>query len=139
MQESLFFLAEQLFFCIFIPWGLSMIIQAKLWIKLVKFLYSRDTETFNLICLISGVVYLPFAVFLILTHNDWEWSPSVIVTVLGWMMFIKCFVLILCPQLALKCKNLYNKDESFLKWYLRGCGTIYILLGLLVASNFWVY
>ena len=139
MQESLFFLAEQLFFCVFIFWGLSMIIQVNLWIKLIKLLYSQTAETFNLICLVSGALCLPFATFFILTHNDWELSPSVIVTIFGWIMLAKCFMLILYPQLALKCKNLYSKDESFLKWYLRGCGAIYTLSGLLVASNFLVY
>ena len=139
MQENLFFLAEQLFFCVFILWGLSMMIQTKLWVKLVKYIYNQSAETFNLICLVMSVLCLPFAVFLIFTHNDWEWTPSIIVTVIAWIMFIKCLTFTLYPQLALKFKNFYGKDESFLKWYLRGCGAIYVLLGLLVASNFLVY
>lgn len=138
MQESLFFLAEQLVFCLFIPWGLSMIIQHKLWIKLIQLLYSQNDQTFKLICLINGVVWIPLGLFLVLTHNDWELSPSVIVTVIGWLTVAKCLMLILFPQLALKCKVIYGKSESFLKWYLIICGLLYILMGLLVFSNFWI-
>ena len=138
MQESLFFLAEQVVFCLFIPWGLSLIIQTNLWIKLVKFLYSCNEQTFKLICLIAGIMWMPFGLFLILTHNDWNMSPSVIVTIIGWLTCIKCLFLILFPQIALKLKFLYNKSESFLNWYLRICGALYMLLGLLVLSNFWI-
>ena len=139
MQESLFFLVEQLTYCLFIPWGLSMVIQTTLWIKLIKLLYSQSEQTFKMICLFSSAIFLPLGALLVLTHNDWEMSPSVIVTILGWLILIKCLVLILFPQLALKAKAIYSKSESFLKWYLRICGTLYILLGLLVFSNFWIF
>ena len=139
MQESLFFLAEQLVFCLFIPVGISFILQTKLWIKLVKWLYSQNEQTFNLICLVSAFIYLPFGAFLVLTHNDWEFNPSVIVTIIGWLILIKCVVLLLYPQIALKCKAIYGKDESFLKWYLRICGVLYTLMGVLVFANFWVF
>ena len=139
MQESLFFLAEQLVFCLFVPWGLSMVIQHKLWIKLVQLLYSQNEQIFKLICLVNGVVWMPFGLFLVLTHNDWELSPSVIVTIIGWLTVLKCLMLILFPQLALKCKAIYGKSESFLKWYLIICGSLYVLMGLLIFSNFWIF
>ena len=138
MQESLFFLAEQLFFCLFIAWGLSMIVQHKLWIKIVQFFYSQNEPTFKLICLVNGIVWMPLGLFFVLTHNDWEWSPSVIVTIVGWLIVIKCLVLVLLPKLALKCKAIYGKSESFLRWYLIVCGSLYVLMGLLVLSNFWI-
>ena len=139
MQESLFFLAEQLVFCLFIAWGISSIVQTKLWVKLVKLMYSQNEQTFNFICLVSGFIYLPFGLFLVLTHNDWDLSPSVIVTLIGWLILIKCVVLLLYPQIAFKCKAIYGKDESFLKWYMRICGVVYILMGLLVFANFWIF
>ena len=138
MQESLFFLSEQLFFCLFIPWGLSMVIQHKLWIKLVQLLYSQNEQTFKLICLVNGVVWMPLGLLLVLTHNDWEMSPSVIVTVIGWVIVVKCLMLTLFPQLVLKCKAIYGKSDYFLKWYLIIYGSLYILMGLLVFSNSWI-
>ncbi len=139
MQESLFFLAEQAMFCLFIPLGLSFLIQTKLWLKLIQLIYSQNKQTFYLICLVSGTVTLPLALFLVLTHNDWSLSPAVIVTLIGWLIFAKCLLLLLWPQLAYKCKALYRKDESFLKWYLRISGVLYIVLSLLVLSNFWIF
>lgn len=139
MQASLFFLAEQLVFCSLIFWGMSFILQTKLWIKLVKLIYSQNEQTFKLVCLVSGFIYLPLGLFLVLTHNDWELSPSVIVTLLGWLIVIKCLVLLLYPQIALKCRAIYVKSDSFLTWYLRICGALYILLGALVLTHFWIF
>ena len=139
MQESLFFLAEQLVFCLLIPWGVSFIVQTNLWIKLIKLIYSQNDQTCKLVCLVSGFLYLPLGLFLVFTHNDWEWSPSVIVTLLGWLIVLKCLVLLLYPQIALKCRAIYLKSDSLLKWYLRICGALYILLGSLVLSHFWIF
>ena len=139
MQDSLFFLAEQIVFCLFIPIGISLIVQSKLWVKLVQFLYSQNEQTFKIICLVSSFIYLPFGLFLVLTHNDWNMSPSVIVTIIGWVILVKCLILMIYPQLALLAKAIYGKSESFLKKYLMVCGLLYIIMGLLVFSNFWIY
>ena len=135
MQEYLFLLAEQMLAYLFIPWGLSFIVQTELWVKLVKFLYSRDEQTLNLICLVNGLLWLPFGLFFVLTHNHWSMNSSIIVTVMGWLILIKCCLLLLYPQIALKTKIIYGKDELFLKRYLRVCGVLYTLMGLLVFSN----
>ena len=132
MQESLFFLVEQLLFFMLLFLGLSFVIQNQLWIKLIKFLYSQEEQTFQIICLVSGAVLtLPVGLLLVLTHNDWELSPSLIVTVIGWVALVKALFLILYPKIFLKFKALYGKSESFLKWYLRICGILYILMGLI--------
>ena len=135
MQENLFLLAEQVLAYLFIPWGLSFLVQTELWIKLVRFLYSRDEQTFSLICLVSGLLWLPFGLFFVLTHNHWDMSPSIIVTVMGWLILIKCCLLLFRPQIALKAKVIYGRDELFLKRYLKVCGVLYTLTGLLVFSN----
>ncbi len=136
MQENLFLLAEQVLSFLFILWGLSFVIQTKLWIKLVKFLYSRDEETFSLICLVNGFLWLPFGLFFVLTHNHWNMGVSTtFVTVMGWLIVTKCFILLLYPKIALGAKVIYSREESFLKKYMKVCGTLYILIGLLVFSN----
>ena len=139
MQENLFFLAEQVMFCLFIPLGLSLLIQTKLWLKLIRLVYGQNKQTFELISLIGGFIFLPLGLFLILTHNDWSLSPAVIVTLLGWLITAKCLLLLLCPQLAYKCRAFYGKDESFLKWSLRIKGALYIVLSGVVISNFWMF
>ncbi len=138
MQESLFFLAEQFVSCILISWGLSCIIQTKLWVRLIQLFYNQKEEIVKLTCLVVSMIFLPLGFILLLTHNDWSANPAVIVTVLGWLISIKCLTLMLWPQIALKCKSLYLKNDSFLKWYLRICGALYISMGLLILANFWV-
>ena len=135
MQENLFLLAEQVLAYLFILWGLSFIVQTKLWVKLVKFLYSRDEQTFNLICLVNGLLWLPFGLFFVLTHNHWDMNSSIIVTVMGWLIVIKCSLLLLYPKIAFKAKVIYGKEGSFLKKYIKVCGILYTLIGLLVLSQ----
>ena len=137
MQENLFFLAEQLVFCILTLWGLSLLAQTRLWTALIKLMYSQNAQTLKLIYLACGALCLPFGLFLVLTHNDWEFTPSVIVTIVGWCALVKCIVLLLFPQAGNVTKILYSKSERFLKWYLRCCGLIYVLAGLVVFCHFW--
>ena len=132
MEEKLFFLAEQVFSGFFTPLGFSFIIQTNLWIKLTKFLYSLDERTFNLICLVNGVFWLPLGLFFVLTHNHWEMDFSIIVTLIGWLILIKCFFLLLYPQIIIKFRAIYGKEESFLRKYLKTCGVLYVLMGILV-------
>jgi len=138
MQEALFFLAEKIISTVFLFWGISLLIQTNLWLTLIKWLISQKEETFNMICLTMGSVFLPLGITLIFVHNNWAFDPSVIVTIIAWVTVIKCSIFILWPKLTAKCQALYKQFENYLKWYLRICGSLYIILGLLVASNFFM-
>ena len=138
MQENLFFLSEQLVFCFFISYGLSLMIQARLYLSLMDFISKVSRGHFLLICLIGGLFCLPCALFLVLTHNDWSLSPSIIVTLTGWLALGKSLFLLLWPQLFWKVKGIFPSNSTFLKWYLRTAGFLYLLLGLVVLSNFYI-
>ena len=137
MQESLFFLAEQVVFCLFICCGLSLLIQTKLWVQLVRWFYSQEKQSYCFMSLAIGMACLPVGLFLVLVHNDWSVSLSVITTLVGWACVAKSLLLILFPQLAFKMRVIYLRSEGFLKWKLRVCGVLYIVLGLLTLYNFW--
>ena len=136
MQENLFFLSEQVVFCLFFAFGLSLLLQTHLYLALMNLLAKLSQAHFLLVCLLSGFVCLPFALFLVLTHNDWTLSPSVIVTVTGWITLCKSLLLLFWPQIFLKIRPIYLWTPRFLKWYVRVSGVLYILLALLVLSNF---
>lgn len=130
MNEDL--LTEPFVFLLFTLVGISLIIQSKLWVKLVHFLYSQNEQTFKIISLTAGLLSLPLGLFLVLTHNDWSMKPSIIITIMCWLILIKSTVLIICPQLALKAKSIYGKSESFLRKYLIVCGLLYVISGIWV-------
>ena len=139
MQENLFFLSEQLVFCFFIAYGLSLMVQTRLYIALLDFLSKLTRQNFLFICWACGLLCWPFSLFLVLTHNDWTLSPSVIVTVTGWIALCKSLLLLLLPQLFWKIKPLFQAKARFLKWYLRITGFLYLLLGGVVLSNFYIF
>ena len=138
MNENLFFLAEQFAYCLLIVWGLSIIIQTKIWIRITKLIFSQD-DKLDYFCICLGLVFFPQGLFIVITHNDWEMSPSVIVTLLGWAILIKSLLYLLWPRWVLKFKGFYEKSDLFLTRYFRIAGAIYIILGLLICYNFWVF
>ena len=136
MVDQLFILTEQLFCCLFIFKGLSLLLQTPSWLSLIKLIVSMEKSQLQSLVLVSSLLGLCFGLFIVLTHNDWIWSYSVIVTVLGWITCLKCGFFLLFPQLAVWCiKTLYGSYKPLvLKWYFKGCGGVYILLSVLVGS-----
>ena len=139
MQENLFFLSEQLVFCFFISYGLSLMVQTRLYMALLDLLNQSPRPRFLLICLVCGLFCLPFSLLLVLTHNDWSLSPSIIVTLTGWVALIKSLLLFLCPQLFWKMRKIFQIKASALKWLARIAGFVYLVLGLVVLSNFYIF
>ena len=137
MQENLFFLSEQLVFCFFIAYGISLMVQTRLYLSVIDLLVQVNRPRFLLICLISGFFCLPCSLFLVLTHNDWSLSPAIIVTITGWVALLKSLALLLWPQIFWKMKRFFQ--ISFLKWYLRIAGFLYLILGIVVLSNFYIF
>ena len=140
MQESLFFLSEQVVFCLLTFLGLSLMIQVKSWVRLIHFVHSQNQDIRTTLSLTKGTLLLPFGIALIFTHNDWILSPSLIVTLIGWGALAKALVLILWPQITIKCKNcIYNKGDKFLKRFLMIAGAVSTVMGLAVFFNFLIF
>ena len=130
MEDNLFFLVERVFCWAFLIVGLSLICQTPLWTRLVKKWHSQESHIQDMLLLASGVFLLPVAIALVLVHNDWFLSFSLIATVVVWLLLVKSLFMVFWPQILRKyCTCLYGKKESFLKWYFRGYG-----LGLVVLA-----
>lgn len=50
----------------------------------------------------GGMFALLFGLWIVLTHNIWTLSPSLIVTLLGWLSVVKGVVLMMWPSLWMK-------------------------------------
>ena len=137
MENTLFLLVEEVFCWLFLLWGLSMVVQTQLWIRLVKYMNSQSEDTLKIVYLATGALLLPVTLAAVLIHNDWSLSPFIIVTIVFWLTLIKAILLILWPQLLLKCQCIYNKSESSLNWYFKGFGIVYIILSLVVCLSEW--
>ncbi len=90
-------LAEKIVGLMYLVMGLSLVIRTKDWVKFSDEFLKNKTQ-------IHPIVFfaLPFGLFIVLVHNQWEWSPSVIVTLLGWIAVIKSVLFLLHPKILFK-------------------------------------
>ncbi len=72
--------------------GLSMLLYAKVWVKLMK-----DMEKNHTAVVIGMMLALLLGLVLIQMHNIWEWSIWVVITVFGWIAFLKGVFYFLAP------------------------------------------
>ncbi len=139
MIDSLYILAEQIVLWYFMIAGVSLILQTRVWIQLVEWMLSWEARKMQFFVILYCIACLPFGLFVVLVHNEWMMSYSVVVTVLGWIICLKCAGFLIYPQLAGRCSHLMygNKTSTFLTRYFRLIGTLYIFLGALIWSMHW--
>jgi len=62
----------------------------------------------------GGLFALVIGVVMILTHNIWVSNWTVIVTIIGWIAFIKGVWIIVFPQTVFKFMQVYQENENML-------------------------
>ncbi|MCY4321543.1 MAG: hypothetical protein OXC37_03950 [Bdellovibrionaceae bacterium] len=91
----------------------------------------------------EGLIYMTAWMFLILglitvlTHNDWYFGYSLIVTLFGWLVLVKAFLWLLLPKILIH----FAKKMSFIikhKWFHLIYGIIILILGLIVFMNLYM-
>lgn len=72
--------------------GLSVLFYSDVWQKIVS---EWEKDHFSLLPMMA--FNLIFGLVIINMHNVWEWSPYVIITVVGWGAFLKAVLYFLLP------------------------------------------
>ncbi|MFC2149591.1 hypothetical protein ACFLQ8_02710 [Candidatus Auribacterota bacterium] len=62
--------------------------------------------------LYGGIFSLVIGIVIILTHNVWVASWTVIITIIGWMALIKGIWIIVFPNSVAKLMEVYQKNET---------------------------
>lgn len=62
----------------------------------------------------GGILALVIGVVIILTHNVWVANWTVIITIIGWLAFIKGIWIIVFPNTVSKFMQAYQKNENLL-------------------------
>lgn len=88
------FLGQAMGFFLFII-GLSTLVNGKLCTKIAKTVSDNDALYF-----IMGILFLGLGVSLVIVHNIWVASWTVVISVLCWIVFIKGILNVLFPQVA---------------------------------------
>lgn len=89
--------------------GLSLLMYAKVWVKLTKNMEKEHTA------IVLGMAFsMLVGLAFIQMHNVWEWSIWVVITIFGWMAFLKGLFYFLAPGVMIQksikilaCKNLF--------------------------------
>lgn len=99
--------------------SLSLIIRPSLWLKIVNRIVQEDSgqRTYFFFSLIVGLIVT-------FTHNIWDFTSAVLVTVFGWALVVKSIIAFIYPELF---KMLLPKTKS-LPLLIRIWGIILALL-----------
>jgi len=72
--------------------GLSFLLYAKTWVKVAK-----EVEKNHFVVVIGMALALMLGLAMIYMHNIWEWSVWVVITLFGWIAFLKGIFYFLAP------------------------------------------
>jgi len=88
------FLVEKTIGLYFFIIALSLLIRPLLWLKMIKRMIQEDSgqRTYFFFSLMVGIV-------VIFTHNIWDLTSAVLVTVFGWAMVVKSTIAFIYPEL----------------------------------------
>ncbi len=107
--------------------GLSELIHAKLWARYTEELLESEHTV-----IMHTPFWLVFGLVIVNGHNIWEMSPPVIVTVFGWLMLVKCILVMMAPTPML---SIGRKMKSSRMMALRISGVVMIALGTYVMLD----
>ena len=134
--DTLYSLTEQLMGWMLLFVGASVLSRPNVWVNFGRDIYNLDTKGINRLAIISIMCFLPMGLLVVLTHNDWSGFsvPSLIVTILGWIIIVKTLLFFFLPVTMLKTQEIIykNRSENFLTWFFRIIGLIYIGVSTLI-------
>jgi hypothetical protein len=113
----------------FLLMGLSHMLQPQLWVRFFEIVRQS-----GLAAVIIPMYTLPVALVLIVGHNVWEWDWPLFLTIVGWLMAIKCALYLLVPGLTdrLLAKKMVKTAGSF-----QIAGAIMIFFGGVLTWQAW--
>ncbi|HAC63358.1 MAG TPA: hypothetical protein DCF68_07405 [Cyanothece sp. UBA12306] len=104
--------------------GISYGLQNVLWKDLIKELLEKPTWL-----ILWSILFLPLGLIVVIGHNIWVFDWRVIVTILGWLVTLKCVLYLLIPNWA----NFVRQwSDDFLQRYIQIAGVIEAILGVVL-------
>lgn len=87
--------------------GLSHIFQPKVWVRFFTDIRERGEAG----AFINGFIHFPLGVLIVAFHNVWQGIP-VILTLMGYGLVLKGFIIFLFPKLGLKSLARVSPERS---------------------------
>jgi len=105
---------------VYLVYGLSVLIYAKQWKKLVAWLEKDHFAFFPL-----AMVLLIFGLILVNAYNIWDWNVFVIISLTGWAILLKAVFYFLAPGSWIK---------AILQWRVLAHTGYYYFAGAIVTA-----
>ena len=130
MVDNLYSLVEVVLGFSLLLWGVALVIHIRSAQTIIDFIVDDEmspiwTYTLSSLMLFCGLV-------VVLVHNEWVFDIPVIVTLVGWIVTIECFLWIVIPK---QLRQVVKKLQPVLRnhIFLRGYGTLIAILGALIV------
>ena len=105
----------------FLVFGLSHLLQPRVWVQFFIFLREKgEVGSF-----LNGFVHFPLGAFIIAFHNVWQGIPM-IVTLVGWGLVLKSTLYFTWPKHGLRMMSTVKMERS---WHFAVAGVFSIALG----------
>lgn len=101
--------------------GLGMLINLNFYQGLIRSLMEAKP-----VLLLAGVINLVVGYFFVTFYNTWEGGWIVVVTIIGWLIFIKGLAILILPNLGTSLAKSFDKKN-----FLVITGVVYLILGLI--------
>ncbi len=118
-------LIERVVALVYLIMGLSCLVQARMWKELSLELLNSPNSLVR-----WSLQWLPLGLIVILGHNLWVTDWRIIVTLIGWVVTLKCVLYLLFPRWSDLIKNW---SERFLFRYITVGGGIVAAVGVFLS------
>ena len=108
--------------------GWSMLFATRGWLSLIAEYSERPHRL-----LMPGLAMVAYGLVVVFNHNVWSGGWAVVITVTGWLIFLKGLTFLLNPGIV---KIHERFPQSFVKMAMRVGGVVLILLGLMLILIF---
>ena len=105
--------------------GLSYVFHNRMWMELSKELLEKPNSL-----LLWSIQWLPLGLIVILGHNLWVADWRILITLVGWLVTLKCVLNLLVPRWSGFVKKW---SESFLRRYITVGGLVVAAVGVILT------
>ena len=133
MADNLYSLVEVVLGTSLLLWGVALVIHIRSAQAIIDFIVDDVsspiwTYTVSSLSLVCGLI-------VVWVHNEWVFDIPVIITLVGWIVTIECFLWIVIPEFL---RKVVKKLRPLLKnpIFLKGYGILIAILGTLIVSPY---
>ena len=133
MVDNLYSLVEVVLGTSLLLWGVALVIHVQSAQAFID--YVVDDDSSSVLTYIVAAMFLSWGLAVVWIHNEWVFDFPVIVTLIGWIWTIKCFLWLIIPKYL---RKVLKTVQPVLKnhWFIRGYGAFIAILGGLIVLSY---